>query len=434
MKQKMQYIQTLKQTLKLNQKLLKSLDFLTDNIDDINKAIQDILETNPFLELKSSKNYDNQQFIESISNKRSLKDDLYYQLYAYTHPYNEDVMTYLIESLDDSGFLSYNLDQYMSDLHIDQDMLDAHLDILRSFEPNGVGASDAIDSILIQLKNNNKTKTYTLFRDYQDVILTQNYSLIKQTTGLNKEEIDHLFCEIRSCNPFPCNMYNTFHDDYVSPDILIEVENSDITITPINQPALMVNDTLYEKVKNDENMKAYFNEAHFLMENMTKRNQTVLIVANALVNIQSGYFLYDDELYPCTLSQLASETGFHESTISRTLNNKYYSFNGEAYPLKKLLVSQMIALYCRKKHHSRNGLCPECEKLDAYAKLRSDKCPFMETKTFCSNCKVHCYQPKMREKIREVMRFSGPRMIFYHPVSAIRHVMESKREKRKMEG
>ena len=80
MKQKMQYIQTLKQTLKLNQKLLKSLDFLTDNIDDINKVVQQVLETNPFLELKSPKNYDTQQFIESISNKRSLKDDLYLQL------------------------------------------------------------------------------------------------------------------------------------------------------------------------------------------------------------------------------------------------------------------------------------------------------------------------------------------------------------------
>ena len=131
-------------------------------------------------------------------------------------------------------------------------------------------------------------------------------------------------------------MYNTSHDDYVSPDILIEVENSDITITPINQPALMVNDTLYEKVKNDENMKAYFNEAHFLMENMTKRNQTVLIVANALVNIQKWIFSYMMMNYiHVLLSQLASETGFHESTISRTLNNKYYSFNGEAYPLKK---------------------------------------------------------------------------------------------------
>ena len=175
MKQKMQYIQTLKQTLKLNQKLLKSLDFLTDNIDDINKVVQQVLETNPFLELKSPKNYDTQQFIESISNKRSLKDDLYLQLSACTRPYNEDLMDYLIESLDDSGFLSYPIDQYLTDL-----------DILRSFEPNGVGAADAIDSIIIQLKNNNKTKSYTLFRDYQDVILTQNYSLIKQKTGLKK--------------------------------------------------------------------------------------------------------------------------------------------------------------------------------------------------------------------------------------------------------
>lgn len=340
MKQKMQYIQTLKQTLKLNQKLLKSLDFLTDNIDDINEVVQQVLETNPFLELKSPKNYDTQQFIESISNKRSLKDDLYLQLSACTRPYNEDLMDYLIESLDDSGFLSYPIDQYLTDLDIDREMLDAHLDILRSFEPNGVGAADAIDSIIIQLKNNNKTKSYTLFRDYQDVILTQNYSLIKQKTGLKKEEIDHLFYEIRSCNPFPCNMYNSSQDDYISPDILIEVEDSNIMITPINQPELIVNDLLYEKVKNDENMKSYFNDAHFLIENLTKRNQTVLFVANALVDIQSGYFLYDDELYPCTLSQLASETGFHESTISRTLNNKYYSFNGEVYPLKQLLVSQ----------------------------------------------------------------------------------------------
>lgn len=340
MKQKMQYIQTLKQTLKLNQKLLKSLDFLTDNIDDINKVVQQVLETNPFLELKSPKNYDTQQFIESISNKRSLKDDLYLQLSACTRPYNEDLMDYLIESLDDSGFLSYPIDQYLTDLDIDREMLDAHLDILRSFEPNGVGAADAIDSIIIQLKNNNKTKSYTLFRDYQDVILTQNYSLIKQKTGLKKEEIDHLFYEIRSCNPFPCNMYSSSQDDYISPDVLIEVEDSNIMITPINQPELIVNDLLYEKVKNDENMKSYFNDAHFLIENLTKRNQTVLFVANALVDIQSSYFLYDDELYPCTLSQLASETGFHESTISRTLNNKYYSFNGEVYPLKQLLVSQ----------------------------------------------------------------------------------------------
>ena len=99
---------------------------------------------------------------------------------------------------------------------------------------------------------------------------------------------------------------------------------------------------------------------------------------------------------------------------------------------EKQMVSQMIALYCNKNHHTKGKLCAECAALNAYAKLRSEKCPFMETKTFCSNCKVHCYKPEMREKIREVMRFSGPRMIFQHPVAAIRHVIETKKEKRRV--
>ena len=100
---------------------------------------------------------------------------------------------------------------------------------------------------------------------------------------------------------------------------------------------------------------------------------------------------------------------------------------------EKKLVSQMIALYCKKKHHTRDGLCPECAALEAYARQRSEKCPFMETKTFCSNCPVHCYKADMREKIRKVMAFSGPWMLLYHPVTAIRHVLETKKERRQME-
>lgn len=100
---------------------------------------------------------------------------------------------------------------------------------------------------------------------------------------------------------------------------------------------------------------------------------------------------------------------------------------------EKRIVSQMIALYCKKQHHTKTGLCPECGALDSYARQRSDKCPFMETKTFCSNCKVHCYKPEMREKIRAVMRFSGPRMLFHHPIMAVRHVLETKREKHRLE-
>ena len=101
---------------------------------------------------------------------------------------------------------------------------------------------------------------------------------------------------------------------------------------------------------------------------------------------------------------------------------------------EKEVVSCMIRLYCKKKHRTREGLCPDCAALDAYARARSDRCPFMETKTFCSNCKVHCYRPDMREQIRAVMRFSGPRMLLVHPVMAVRHGIESLREKQKLAG
>ena len=95
---------------------------------------------------------------------------------------------------------------------------------------------------------------------------------------------------------------------------------------------------------------------------------------------------------------------------------------------EKEVVTLMIRLYCRKKHGTKTGLCTECADLAEYACKRSDHCPFMESKTFCSNCKVHCYKPDMREKIREVMRFSGPRMMLYHPVMAVKHLVSTKQE------
>lgn len=94
------------------------------------------------------------------------------------------------------------------------------------------------------------------------------------------------------------------------------------------------------------------------------------------------------------------------------------------------VVKEMIMLYCR--HHHGSALCPDCEELLAYAQQRSEKCPFMETKTFCSNCRVHCYDPAHRARIRSVMRYSGPRMLFHHPLLAIAHVIETKKEQRRM--
>ncbi len=97
---------------------------------------------------------------------------------------------------------------------------------------------------------------------------------------------------------------------------------------------------------------------------------------------------------------------------------------------ERKVVELMIKLYCKKKHKNKE-LCNDCNELLEYVNLRLNKCPFGDQKTFCSNCKIHCYKPIMREKIKEVMRFSGPRMLFYHPIIAIKHLKETIKEKRK---
>ena len=126
---------------------------------------------------------------------------------------------------------------------------------------------------------------------------------------------------------------------------------------------------------------------------------------------------------------------------------------------EKRTVRHMIELWCRKNHggkacremgsrggdlvshggsgegshggqgshecqvgHGGPGLCGECRELLEYSLARLDHCKFGNAKTKCHKCPVHCYRPDMREKIRTVMRFSGPRMLLYHPLEALRYL------------
>jgi hypothetical protein len=91
-------------------------------------------------------------------------------------------------------------------------------------------------------------------------------------------------------------------------------------------------------------------------------------------------------------------------------------------------VEAMIDIYCNARHEPRGKLCRECGELLAYAERRLAKCPFQQRKTTCANCRVHCYTSVMRKKIKQVMRFSGPRMLLRHPVLALLHFIDGLRK------
>ncbi len=90
-------------------------------------------------------------------------------------------------------------------------------------------------------------------------------------------------------------------------------------------------------------------------------------------------------------------------------------------------IIQMIKIYCKGRHRQRTQLCRECEELLAYAKKRLNNCVFGIKKPTCEKCSIHCYKPAMRNKIRAVMRYAGPRMIFVHPIDALKHLIKSRR-------
>jgi hypothetical protein len=117
--------------------------------------------------------------------------------------------------------------------------------------------------------------------------------------------------------------------------------------------------------------------------------------------------------------------GAERSTASRHATGGLDSARG-AREFKTIVV--MLQMYCGAHHGSKGAaLCRDCLELHDYARRRLERCPFGAAKPTCVNCTVHCYKAVRRERIRQVMGWAGPRMLWRHPVLAIRHLVDGRR-------
>ena len=91
---------------------------------------------------------------------------------------------------------------------------------------------------------------------------------------------------------------------------------------------------------------------------------------------------------------------------------------------EKKTIETMISIYCNDIHKRDFSLCEDCKKLLNYAFMRLELCPLKDKKPVCAKCTVHCYKDDMRKKIREVMKYSGPRMALRHPVLTLLHYIQ----------
>ncbi|WP_301626787.1 nitrous oxide-stimulated promoter family protein [Paenibacillus apis] len=118
-----------------------------------------------------------------------------------------------------------------------------------------------------------------------------------------------------------------------------------------------------------------------------------------------------------------------EQRASGRSSGRNERIDGPRIRREKTTVRHMISMYCKIKHPSAgmdNELCPECRKLADYALNRLTYCRFGEDKSSCRNCEVHCYAPDYQQRIREVMRFAGMRMLWRHPWLTLRHMADER--------
>lgn len=339
MKQKLSQTQKLTTNLQLSQTMQNSLDILKMNQNELIDFLNELVEKNPLVEYTPSADM-NLMIQDTFSISPSLKDDLLFQLHTCNIKCDISIGEFIIESLDEDGFLTESIEEYAKILKTNKKNVQLAIRTIQSFEPIGVATSDALESIYIQLKYKNLNQAAKILKEYPEELIHKNFSLIAKKEKINIHDVETFMKQIRSCTPCPCLSYNIKPEKIIIPDFTVKVENNDIEIIPKDLGHIQIYENYSKNSFSNPKIREYFDEAHFFIDHLNKRNKTMMILANALIEKQKFHFLYQDELQPCTLLDIANDTGFHESTVSRTLSNKYYEFENELYPVKSLFVSQ----------------------------------------------------------------------------------------------
>lgn len=337
MKQDLIYTHTYKQTFHMTTGLKSHLEILSKDRQTLSDLLYTVSQNNPFLEYTPSQ--DIQQYLEAgISDKPSLKNELYLQLHTTKQKHNETIADYIIESLDSHGFFNYDLDIVLNDLKCTKEEFIDTLNLIQTFEPLGVAAKNSVDSLMIQLKEKEYIIAYTILKDYSKELEEKDFYTISESLDIPYESVFDELAHMQECNPFPCSEYATESTTNLAlPEFTIEIIKDQLKIIPKEMGNLSLH---CEEVKLSNEAKKYLNEAKFYIDSLNRRNKTILLLANLLITHQKNYFLFQDDLRECTLKEIAQESGYSISTVSRTLSDKYYEFNNQIYPVKDLFVSK----------------------------------------------------------------------------------------------
>lgn len=267
----------------------------------------------------------------------TLPEHLMFQLQFASHKRGcRNVGRYIIESLDENGYMTLTIDEIARATGAPADKVEEVLDMIHTFDPSGVGARDLRECLLIQLEQKGILDKHfeKVLNEHLEDLAANRLGVISRSMGITVKEVQEMADMIKSLEPKPGRQFASQTDTrYIVPDVLVERVDDDyvVTVNDSSSPHLMVS-SYYEKLlteaEKDSNLSKYLtdrlNSAMWLIKSIDQRKQTIYNVVEAVVKYQKEFFDKGSKyLKTLTLKQIAEEVGIHESTVSRSINGKY---------------------------------------------------------------------------------------------------------------
>lgn len=272
-----------------------------------------------------------------VKDNTTLKEYLLFQLHvSIINKSYKEIGEYIIECIDNNGYLNVSLDEIASTLKQDVKEVENILTLIQNFDPAGVGARDLKECLGIQLKQKGDWNhaIEKIIYDYLEDLANNRLQIISKALNLSFKEIQDIKDLIRTLEPKPGRIFAKDNDvRFVVPDAYIEkLENEYIII--VNEstaPRLKINNFYKSMLKNENKNSVtskYLNEkldsAMWLIKSIEQRKNTLYNVISSIVEIQKDFFdVGVKALKPLTLKEIAEKLEIHESTVSRATNGKY---------------------------------------------------------------------------------------------------------------
>lgn len=283
-------------------------------------------------------------FLQMATVGTSLRDHLTSQLHSLNcPPRDRGLVTVLIDEVNADGYLQLELEDMRSmlpaELDIDDSELNGALNLLQSFDPPGVGARNVAECLQLQLAAPEMIRDHpakllelarALVRDFLPLLAAHDFVKLKRALRCDDDALRSAQKLIKALNPRPGSQFSSDEPNYVIPDVIVKKTRQgwQAVLNPDVMPKLRINDMYAQILKRNRGgngaLGGQLQEARWLLKNVQQRFDTILRVAQAIVERQRSFFSHGAvAMRPLVLREIADAVGLHESTVSRVTTQKF---------------------------------------------------------------------------------------------------------------